>query len=395
MLPQHPDQMSIEQMGDWIQMLVDSRHPEGPRLDYKQELDIGKTSGKREFLKDITSFSNEIGGTLIYGVPEERANKQEAPLPASPFGIESQPGLVERLENIISDAVTPSIPEYRIFSVPISKFPGKYCYLVWSPESWIGPHMVSGYEDNRYYRRGQYRAVRMGERDVEERYRRRLASQSNSEKFLSSDQANYLLNQFGRLQAKTRMILVPNIALENRVDFAHSAMRVWLDGNKVDHPWNPSMYGVTTGYTEGIGRSTRIGIFRNAAVVLCKYTSVDDINGPPVIRYVEELSYLREVLGLAGQLYKHINEFGPLTLQFSVTCPESKALFLKRPSQNVALAPSGTDLRFRINLVASDLISNPKLVLKNVGDEIFRGFGLWNSDCFDANGVLINPRGYT
>ena len=93
MLSRHPDQMQDGEFDSWIRRLVDTREPEGPRLDYKQEIDLATQSKKRELAKDIVSFANEVGGTLIYGVPEAHTDPRRAPTPERPYGIDPIPGL--------------------------------------------------------------------------------------------------------------------------------------------------------------------------------------------------------------------------------------------------------------------------------------------------------------
>ena len=58
----------------------------------------------------------------------------------------------------------------------LTEYPGKVVYAVWTPESWLGPHMVEGYSDQRYYRRGQLRAVPMAEHEVRQRHERTAQS---------------------------------------------------------------------------------------------------------------------------------------------------------------------------------------------------------------------------
>jgi len=214
MLPKHPDQMCNAEFDEWIRRLVDTREPEGAHLDYKEQLKIASQMDRRELAKDITSFANELGGTLVYGVPEEKDSHQAAPTPKRPYGISAVPGIIESIENIFVSTITPLLPEYRIQPVELLEYPGKMCYVVWTPESWSGPHMVYGYNDARFYRRGQYRSIPMTERDVEDRYRRRMTMRSAAEGFLVSAEASHLLRSYGRIQAKTILMVVPQLLIQ-------------------------------------------------------------------------------------------------------------------------------------------------------------------------------------
>ncbi|MFQ5933359.1 MAG: helix-turn-helix domain-containing protein, partial [Dehalococcoidia bacterium] len=97
MLPKHPDQLSNAELDSWVRRLVDIAEPEGTLLDYKQEIKINRVSDRRELAKDVASFANEIGGTIIYGVPEKRASVGGPPTPTRPYGIDAIPGLEQNL----------------------------------------------------------------------------------------------------------------------------------------------------------------------------------------------------------------------------------------------------------------------------------------------------------
>ena len=55
-----------------LQRLIDEERIEKKVLEYKSELPGNNDSDKKEFLADISSFANAIGGDLIYGVIENR-----------------------------------------------------------------------------------------------------------------------------------------------------------------------------------------------------------------------------------------------------------------------------------------------------------------------------------
>lgn len=391
MLPKHPDQLNNDELDGWIRRLVDAGEPEGIRLDYKEQLNLGTPSKRRELAKDIASFANELGGTLIYGVPEERSNPQAAPIPRRPYGIDLIPVIEQDLENIYSSTLTPLLPECRIRRINLSEFQGKVCYIVWTPESWAGPHMVHGYGDGRFYRRGQFRAVIMSERDVEERYRRRLFMLSAAEEFIKSEDALHLESLFGHNQAKTALMIVPLLWMPNRVAFNEPPVQQWLRQHTMWRDWSPSMRGVRTFITHSTEERNEVEVHRHGALVLWRYTLVSAIHEPPVIGYHREFQDWLEILKFAGRFFQFIGYVGPLVVSLTILCPEGYALFLPRPNSNetISLEPSGTHIRIRIEPSASELVTQPEVVLKQIGDEVFRAFGLWQADCFTVEGRFI------
>ncbi len=66
-----------------LQELIDTAVRESKDLDYKESLSVELPSEKKEFLSDVSSFANAIGGYLIYGVKE---NKEDSGLPVELCG---------------------------------------------------------------------------------------------------------------------------------------------------------------------------------------------------------------------------------------------------------------------------------------------------------------------
>ena len=55
-----------------LQSLIDEERIEKKVLDYKSELPGNSNSEKKDFLANVSSFANAVGGDLIYGVIENR-----------------------------------------------------------------------------------------------------------------------------------------------------------------------------------------------------------------------------------------------------------------------------------------------------------------------------------
>src|SRR5260370_10507044 len=94
-----------------IQELKDSGIEEGKTIEYKRELPGTKDEDKREFLADISSFSNTEGGDVIYGVDEDQGVITDIVWLLSPdFDAE-----ILRLENLILYSESPRISAvYRL-----------------------------------------------------------------------------------------------------------------------------------------------------------------------------------------------------------------------------------------------------------------------------------------
>lgn len=382
MLTKHPDQYGDEELESWVRHLVDYQVSEGPRLDYKEAIPLDSKGNRLEAAKDISSFANEIGGTIIYGIPEDKQSDEVA-VPRKPYGIKPIADLESRLENIYVDSIAPRLPEWRIRKVKLTEYPGKVVYVTWTPESWIGVHMVEAYGDQRYYRRGLLRAVPMEEHEVRARYERTRGLQSAAEDFLNSPQLNYIRAVFPKCDFISHYVVCPVMLIAERVDFANQGMREWLNANRYPFEWLPFANGVRNGFPKHILEPCGYSeIFRNGAISHC----VETMERDAVFAYLAELEQIEEFLRFACRFYEQIQYFGPLRFRVIIENRTITALMLPRrrivTEYPVLIAPD-RKLSIDVTQPSSRLFENHKLVLKEIADQMFRAFGLWEADCFD------------
>ena len=122
---------------------------------------------QRSSLK-ISHRSPTRGGT--YSVRSTRGKIIPLPKDLTYCGIDKLDVATIELENMLLDTVRPSLPEIDIRILKPTELHPKVLLLVCHPASWARPHMVEGYDQGRYYRRGNYRAVLTKELAVESAY---------------------------------------------------------------------------------------------------------------------------------------------------------------------------------------------------------------------------------
>jgi predicted HTH transcriptional regulator len=121
-----------------LQELVDAQVPEGVRLEFKLESYGKSDSDKRELLKDVTAFANSHGGHLIIGVKEDEGVATEI------VGVDINADTeLLRIEQIIRNAVEPSISGLRIRAIPLSN--SNKAFLLRIPKSWNPPQLFLGW----------------------------------------------------------------------------------------------------------------------------------------------------------------------------------------------------------------------------------------------------------
>ena len=383
MLPKHPDQYSNEEMEAWIRHLVDDKVGEGPRLDYKETLSLGRDKQNVEAAKDVSSFANEIGGTIIYGIPEDRQSDEIA-VPCRQYGIDPVPDIESRLDNVYVDSISPHLPELRIRKLELTEYAGKVVYLVWTPESWLGPHMVHAHRDKRYYRRGQLRAVPMDEHEVRERYERRRSLYSALEDFMTSPELNYVGRFFPDRGFVSHYVACPALLVPDRFDLGATDMRDWLGQNPYGPlHWGPTAYGVR-GHCGGHWPSSVEDdwccseIYRNGAISYWERATIklDDRKGKHYFMSESEQHVAQGFLDFARQFYERVQYFGPVVLQFSVENRSKSTLWLSAGADH-QLVTHDDNLWIRVTVSSSQLFEDSKSVSQRLMGEVRRAFGIW------------------
>ncbi len=141
-----------------LQYLIDEERIEKKVLEYKSETPRNSDSEKKEFLADVSSFANTIGGDIIYGVIENRNTGKPEKLEG--IEIENVDHEILRLDHIMRDGIEPNIPSSALNIKEIQLKNSKYILIIRIIRSWLNPHRVSFKAWDRFYTRstnGKYR----------------------------------------------------------------------------------------------------------------------------------------------------------------------------------------------------------------------------------------------
>ena len=127
-----------------LHALISTGVPESPIIDYKRNLNGSSDNEKREFLADVSSFANTLGGDIVIGI-DESGGLPTAIAPAADIDAE-----IRRLESIALAGLEPRIANLRIRSVPVS---AGNAIIVRVPRSFVPRHRVIAHGNNRFYAR--------------------------------------------------------------------------------------------------------------------------------------------------------------------------------------------------------------------------------------------------
>jgi hypothetical protein len=113
---------------------------------------------RNELSKDVSSFANSEGGTIVYGVTEQAHKPKELDTGFDPAVTKK-----EWLEDVIHGRVHPKIESLSIGSIPLSgSRNGKVAYVVGVPQSTTA-HQAG---DKKYYKRYNFKAEPMEDYEV-------------------------------------------------------------------------------------------------------------------------------------------------------------------------------------------------------------------------------------
>jgi hypothetical protein len=132
---------------DLLALIADGQL-EGKTIEYKRD-QVGRGDpDKKEFLYDVSSFANTLGGHVIFGMDEKDG---------APTNLIGLPGInsddeVLRLEQIIRDGIRPPIVGVQSKPVPLAN--GNAAIVMRIPKSWNPPHQVTYQKAFRFYARG-------------------------------------------------------------------------------------------------------------------------------------------------------------------------------------------------------------------------------------------------
>lgn len=144
------DQKRVTELAEAdLQALVEGRVSESRSIDYKSALPGPQDQKRKEFLRDVSSFANTLGGYLIFGMSEEGGVATDL----CGLGTINPDQEILRMEEILRTGLRPRIHGIVFHPIPLTS--GGHALVIKIPRSWSGPHQVVFDKDYRFSARGQ------------------------------------------------------------------------------------------------------------------------------------------------------------------------------------------------------------------------------------------------
>jgi len=121
--------------GATIRALIHTGASESVHLEFKRGSYGNADADKKELLKDITAFTNTLGGHLIIGI-DEADGTASALVPLSGIDVDQE---LQRLENITRSGIEPTIVGLRMKRIDVDS---GSVIVIHVPRSFDPPHRV-------------------------------------------------------------------------------------------------------------------------------------------------------------------------------------------------------------------------------------------------------------
>ncbi len=371
-----------------LQELIDNKVAECKTIEYKKELPKGTDRDKKEFLYDVTSFANAVGGDLLFGIDSQDGIASSL---CGLVGLDADSEKL-RLESIIRDCVQPRIMGLQTQSVSLQN--GNSVLIIRIPRSWNSPHMITFNQDNRFYTRNSAGKHRM---DVTELRSAFLLGESLAERV-----RNFRLERIARIVAdetpvplkkKSRLVLhvIPFDFMEsgNQIDLTKHESTFLRFPPIVNDGWGHlySMDGFVTftGKYEGESQSYNL-FFRNGAIetATCTFYTEKENNNTIASLFYEQK--VLEWLDKLGQIAPLVEIQIPVFIIMSLLNVRD---FLMATSNMFDITPKHPIERDHIMLpevLVEDFNFNPSAVMKPIFDIIWNACGYSGSRNYDQDG---------
>jgi hypothetical protein len=382
-----PQLMTVEELVDRVRSSLVERWPESDALDYKESLNTKTRQDRIELAKDVSSFANELGGTLLYGVPEQQEGGVPIPAPLEKCGLEIDPGIPEKIENILLDSIRPVLPNLFVKTITLPEIRPKQLLVVHHPASWNKPHMVEAYKDRRYFRRGNYRAVPMSEREVEAAYASRRSVQIAAEEFFRTAD----LGDVPGTGPFLRITIFPVFSLIRREVMREEAFRRWLDENPPAGRrgiWIPFVDGIRfLSYASGNlnGKEHELRLFHNGTLSFT--TDATHLIVDHELNLTEtEKSVRLYSLFPAAKAVEFLGFVSPLVIKVEIFGMSGIKAFFRDTNRSWTSLPPGVPsglwrnpTTFVEESSSDELAGQADQVLSRIIDRLGEAFGLWRS----------------
>lgn len=372
-----------------LQALKENKVSERKTIEYKSVLPGGTDKAKKEFLADVSSFANALGGDLIYGM------KEAGGLPTEVCGVEvsNVDAEILRLENSIRLGIEPRIPGLSSHAIHLQT--GAYIVIIRVLRSWAQPHMVTFGGSSRFFSRDSRGKYQLDVRQIGAAF---ALSTTTAERI-----RNFRLDRLGMFVSSGEMPveldkppffilhIVPLNAFDPVVKYDVSSIHGHLDmlpmgGWGYNHRYNFDGY-LTYSKPSDVAFAY-LQIFRNGIIESVRSNYSDLASHPRLIPDVKFERHVLEALPRFLMIQKRLGVEPPLLIMLSLLGVDGYALTMD------SLHGLGGHLIDRDALVIPEILiesfdCNPAEVMRDTFDAIWNAAGYERCRNYDKAGRRV------
>lgn len=162
--------------------------PEGTTLDYKWQVDLTTSKGKKNIAKWVSGFANTRGGILCLGVRDNGDGQPDISEELHPVTIPDD-DIKQQINNILNGAINPR-PLCEIYPIPVSE--KGFAAIIYIPLSPNRPHVVEHAGEFAIYIRRGTSFVTASREELDALYADRLATRSRIEQLAWQQYSRHL-----------------------------------------------------------------------------------------------------------------------------------------------------------------------------------------------------------
>ena len=365
-----------------LQDLINKKISESIRLEYKQSIDISSKSARKELCKDVSAMANAFGGKIIYGLAESK-QKDVGSIPSKLTPIKDH-SLKESMQQIITDGILPRI-DFQINNFESDKYPGHEYVVIDVPQSIRGPHFVCTGKENRFYKRRDFEAKPMDQKEIENAYRNF---------FFQEMKINNLYNQIKKENPNKRLGLpscsycsiyfIPQYPVEclfyrkfNHSTLNERVIKIYNDGylQVYNNVFKNSFDGLTN-IRKAEKLTERQDIYYRNGCILYSFSLYNSLLGNKYLISLDDFAYsLLNILEVIPLLYKECGYLGNLQIITNLECIDNYTLHLQGIF-NSSDSITGGKFESKLQTSIDKLIANPKQESLPLLRHLMQSFGV-------------------
>jgi hypothetical protein len=376
-------QRPLDEVSDTdIDSLIANQTAENRTTEYKRELPGGADGDRKEFLADVSSFANTIGGDLIFGVAAVDG------IPTSVAGIQATnvDSLVLRLDEMIRAGISPRVEHHTVTIA----HPAGQIVLIRINQSWVGPHRVVFKGHDRFYARSTAGKYSLDVGDLRQAFLRGATIERQIGDFVQERVMAVAAGRGSLPMAPGGKLILHLVPLSSFAGTAHvDAMRYGRTPNLLpplsSGGWNHrlNLQGVLTyNDVKGVVQSY-VQLYRNGVIEAVEHRLLNrEVNGQNIIPTTD---FERHILQGSAAYLKVQNDLG-LTPPVFAFVSLVGARGCRVPSVEEDSYPIIEDPVQIPGVTIMSFEEKPEVTLRPLIDMIWNACGVSRSPNFDAEG---------